>query len=197
MGSTWKLGGLPKPVKLKQKDMFKRIYRLFPYNMIDWSCLMPFAHVERAASSRHVLSEVEAVTWDLLKRVFDLPTVLSWHEGSTHDSEALTLAQTTVVKVVMNDCARKKVPHDSVKTMKMPIYLQYYAVTVAESTLDELRVVPTGNPELVEGMSVVRHGVVRRAMQTWQVESHFQETNSDKLTSRRAVTDMFLAGPEA
>eukprot|EP00971_Amphidinium_carterae_P348427 6490482-Amphidinium_carterae.2 len=192
LSDNWTPSRLPKPKRLRRAELLKLVYRLFPHNMVDLSFLVPTAMGPKANAARKLLTDLDATMWDLFQRTFKLEGIFSWSEGALGTNSLHDISTTTVVKVVLSDVSRKKVPHSEMKQMQLPVYIQRYDIVLEGSTSTELLVRPAGTPELVEGMTLVRQQVVRQRMILWQaVDSHHGVGNVDKLRSGVSVGQVF------
>ena len=106
--------------------MVSKFYRLFPYNMSDWGFLWDRLQNENPREAKEAMSDVQWVHWDLFRQAFSIESIFSWVEhglehGVGNEPFLLQLAATRVFKIVTENVARKRVPHDMLKDMRLPL----------------------------------------------------------------------------
>eukprot|EP00971_Amphidinium_carterae_P351348 6492069-Amphidinium_carterae.1 len=194
LANCWTYPSLPRPVKLRRKDVLAKFYRMWPHNMVDWSDLI----VKDAprASVRAQLNDMSYCTFDLFRWAFQPGRTFSYidpvagpapPDGSPDRSDWL-LSHTLVFRVVTPDISKKKVQHKEHVDKVLPLFVQYFSVHPAHSTIgQELCVQTSGEPVAVDGAALLHPREFRKATQWMEVHAFHGGANRDILAQPQAI----------
>eukprot|EP00971_Amphidinium_carterae_P062168 1230744-Amphidinium_carterae.1 len=169
---------LPRGVRMTRKAIVAAAYRLYPHNFTAWPMLRGHLR-EKPPTEREVLSAVLHVQLDFLRVHYTPGSTFSyWRSDHATNVTQQPLTELIVFECITVDLERKKLVHQ-LGPMRLPMYVQSYEVMLGSDPDTWLQITRSGDPELVDGFTLVPWAVVSKTLRRWKCREAMAGTTYD------------------
>ena len=188
-------------VVMQRREMISQVYRIFPYNMEDWTFLHSSINLHKPKKEKQVVSEARAVMIDFFEQCFKAGrffSAKSAHGLPTLGSEVPSSDIDTwkVFEVIQDNCARKKTLDHATADFVLPLQIQAYMAQSGSNAATRLLLLPSGLPELVDGAKLVSWHSATQDLHLWRHHELHMDPLHTVLTDPILATDSFQVTDE-